>query len=130
MRWEEFGSGSIGDVWLVPAERMKGGKPHLVPLTELAIEQLPERKAGADGGDGEEFVFGKKVGAGYSGWSKAKAKLDRKVGFSDWSLHDFRRSLSTRLHEAMVEPHIVEAVLAHVGHKQGTAGVYNQATYR
>ena len=44
MRWEEFGSGSIGDVWLVPAERMKGGKPHLVPLTELAVAQLPERK--------------------------------------------------------------------------------------
>jgi hypothetical protein len=26
-------------------------------------------------------------------------------------------------------PHIVEAVLNHVGHKAGVAGIYNRATY-
>ena len=81
-------------------------------------------------------MFGMRHGSGYSGWSKAKAKLDRRLGVGsagwsggDWSLHDMRRTLSTRLHETMVEPHIVEAVLAHVGHRAGVAGVYNRALY-
>ena len=47
-----------------------------------------------------------------------------------WGLHDFRRTISTRLHEAGVAPHIVEALLAHVGHKAGVAGTYNLAKYR
>jgi hypothetical protein len=35
------------------------------------------------------------------------------------------------MHELGVEPHHVEAILNHVsGHKEGTAGVYNHATYR
>jgi integrase len=32
-----------GDVWRVPGARMKGGKEHVVPLTPLALEQLPFR---------------------------------------------------------------------------------------
>ena len=31
---------------------------------------------------------------------------------------------------AGVAPHIVEALLAHVGHKAGVAGTYNLAQYR
>ena len=32
-----------GDIWRVPPARMKGGKEHVVPLTSLALEQLPFR---------------------------------------------------------------------------------------
>jgi integrase len=32
-----------GDLWRVPPARMKGGKEHAVPLTSLALEQLPFR---------------------------------------------------------------------------------------
>jgi len=32
-----------GDVWRIPAPRMKGGKEHVVPLTSLALAQLPFR---------------------------------------------------------------------------------------
>jgi integrase len=31
------------DVWTIPANRMKGERPHLVPLTPLALAQLPFR---------------------------------------------------------------------------------------
>ena len=46
-------------------------------------------------------------------------------------LHDFRRALSTTLHEKLdVAPHIVEAILGHVsGHKRGVAGTYNRSLY-
>ena len=48
-----------------------------------------------------------------------------------WTPHDFRRTLSTTLHERLsVLPHICEAVLGHIsGHKAGIAGVYNRASY-
>ena len=48
----------------------------------------------------------------------------------DWGLHDFRRTLSTRLNDAGIDPHVVEAILGHAGAKRGVAGVYNRASYR
>jgi hypothetical protein len=46
-------------------------------------------------------------------------------------LHDFRRLISTTLHDQLgVAPHVVESILGHVGHKAGTAGRYNLALYR
>jgi hypothetical protein len=45
-------------------------------------------------------------------------------------LHDCRRTVSTRLHDLGVLPHIVEAVLNHQsGHRGGVAGRYNHAQY-
>jgi integrase len=70
-------------------------------------------------------------------WSGSKADLDARIAAArkgralDWTLHDFRRSLSTSLHERFgVPPHVIEAALGHVGgHKAGIAGVYNKAQY-
>jgi integrase len=45
-----------------------------------------------------------------------------------WTLHDLRRTMDTRLHDAGVAPHIVEALLAHK--QAGVATVYNRAAYR
>jgi integrase len=47
---------------------------------------------------------------------------------SPWSLHDLRRMFSTRLHDAGVEPIVIEALLAHK--QQGVAAVYNRASFR
>ena len=45
-------------------------------------------------------------------------------------LHDFRRLASTVMHDKLaIQPHIVERVLAHVGHQAGVAGAYNKAEY-
>ena len=49
----------------------------------------------------------------------------------EWTLHDFRRLISTTMHDRFgVMPHVVESVLGHVGHRSGTAGRYNLALYR
>jgi hypothetical protein len=49
----------------------------------------------------------------------------------EWTVHDFRRLVSTTMHERLqVQPHIVEACLGHVGHRGGVAGRYNLALYR
>ena len=120
MCWEELSK----DLWTIPAIRMKNSEDHEVWLTELALAQLPS------GARAFRSCSARPKDSGYSGWSRSKARLDRRLKLPAWSLHDFRRTLSTRLHDASVAPHIVEGVLAHVGHKQGVSGVYNLANYR
>ena len=77
-------------------------------------------------------VFGRR-GNGFSGWSRSKADLDTKltnlgVCIPAWGLHDLRRTFSTRLHDAGVDPIVVEALLAHK--QQGVAAIYNRASFR
>ena len=69
--------------------------------------------------------------------ASCKRGLDARIAtggtvIEDWRLHDFRRTVSTVMHDKLeVFPHIVEAVLAHVdGHRRGVAGVYNKADLR
>ena len=46
-----------------------------------------------------------------------------------WRLHDVRRTTATRLVDLGVQPHIVEALLNHRGHRSAFAGSYNHAVY-
>jgi integrase len=123
LRWEE-----IGDDWLlIGAGRMKGGITHEVPLLPRIAEALPQRPENA-----EECVFGRR-GSGFSGWSQGKKALDAKLAragatVGGWTLHDLRRTFSTRLHDVGVEPIVVEALLAH--RQQGVGAVYNRASFR
>jgi integrase len=106
---------------------MKGGSVHEVPLLPGIAAVLPDRPENPAGS-----VFGRH-GTGFSGWSKSKARLDRKLArvgakMPRWTLHDLRRTFSTRLHDAGVEPLVIEALLAHK--QQGVAAVYNRASFR
>ena len=67
----------------------------------------------------------------FSGFSKAKARLDKRLGFSEpWQLRDLRRTLVTGMAEIGIQPHIIEACVNHIGgHKGGVAGIYNKAEY-
>jgi integrase len=137
------------DVILLPAERTKNGRPHIVPLAPIAVAILKSmpRSPRADGAT--EYLFGEGQG-GFSGWSKAKAALDRRIDeariaaaagqgkhagkpqpLADWRLHDLRRTVATVMADRLgVLPHVIEAVLNHVsGHKSGVAGIYNRAGY-
>jgi integrase len=110
----------------LPPARTKTKREHLVPLSAMAIEVL-EAQPRRD----REHVFGERPTHGFRGWSPSKAKLDERAGIEPgWVLHDLRRTVSTRMNgELGIAPHIVESVLAHVGHKSGVAGVYNKAAY-
>jgi hypothetical protein len=70
---------------------MKNHLPHEVPLSAAAQACLLYRK--------EEIMF--------SGSSKIRIfrlvesqRLDKAIGFDNWGLHDFQRTLSTRLNDA------------------------------
>jgi integrase len=126
---------------VLPADRTKNGRQHELPMSTQVKAILDRRYIGRiaprlgyhrddpdlpqlpdDGG----WVWGRR----FTGWSRAKAALDAKLGMSGWTLHDLRRTVATHMAELGVMPHIIEAVLNHVGgHKAGVAGVYNRAKY-
>jgi integrase len=120
--------GEIRDgVIVLPADRVKNKRAHLVPLAVPAQAVL----AGWTKRYGD-FVF---AHVGFRSWSYGKQQLDARlaaagVQLEPWTVHDLRRSVATGMGEIGIQPHIVEAVLNHVsGHKAGIAGVYNRATY-
>ncbi len=139
MRWEEIDADKA--LWTLPAERAKNGRTHAVPLAPLALRvlgQVPRR-------EGRDLLFGDGAGA-FSGWSKAKAALDRRIAearvthsnklqaggepMPPWTTHDLRRSVATHMADLGVQPYVIEAALNHVsGHKAGVAGVYNKSKY-
>jgi len=124
LRWSEVDMTAA--TITLPAQRTKNGRAHTVPLSADALEVLrsiPHRNE-------RDLVFG---GAGvFAGWSSSKVGLDEKLGSAvkSWTLHDLRRTGATRLADSGVQPHIIEAVLNHIGgHKGGVAGVYNRSMY-
>jgi integrase len=124
LRWDEIDFER--EVIEIPGARMKNNRPHLIPLSEPALAILQRRSRVGD------YVFGRGDRIGFQGWSARRRVLDAAIGGSrpDWVLHDFRRLASTVMHDKLrVQPHVVERVLAHVGHQSGVAGTYNKAEY-
>jgi integrase len=133
LRWSEVDLD--GAMITLPPARTKNRREHLIPLSPPALEVLAAqpRRIEPDGSP-RDLVFGRGQ-FGFRDWSGSKADLDARIAEAgepfEWVLHDFRRTLSTELHERFaVTPHVVEALLGHVsGHKAGVAGVYNKAAY-
>src|SRR5262249_28351601 len=126
MRWTEFDNPGQPTAWTLPAERSKNGKAHKLPLmpTALAIIKGIPRMASRD------QLFGTRAGAGFASWDRGKTALDTSSGVTDWTPHDIRRSVATKMADIGVPPHVIEQVLNHQGgHKGGVAGIYNRSSY-
>jgi integrase len=114
----------------LPKERVKNGRAHEVPFSDLAWSVLAEQPRRID----RDFVFGDR-GQGFTAWSRGKTALDRRLAeagakIAPWRLHDLRRTAATRMADIGVQPHIIEAVLNHYsGHRAGVASVYNKSPY-
>lgn len=117
--------------WNIPDENAKGGRGHIVPLSDWAVEEFAALKREAEGsawvlptsGASEKHIDPKQL-------SRSLAKcLDRfeKQGIGAFTLHDLRRTCRTGLSALKVEPHIAERVLNHV--QPGAAGIYDRFTY-
>jgi integrase len=110
-RWSEIDMENT--IWTVPAERMKGGRAHRVPLSVAALavlrHMLPLRPAGEEDG----FVFpGLRPGTPLS--NMAMLKLLERMGHGDLTVHGFRSAFRDWCEEATHTPHAVaEAALAH-----------------
>jgi integrase len=125
LRWSEVNLSEA--VISLPAARTKNSRAFDIPLNPAALSILETQPRQPD----RDLIFGRGP-HGYRGWAQGKAALDRRIKIEPaWTLHDLRRTMSTRMHEQLaLAPHLVEALLNHVsGHKGGVAGVYNKATY-
>lgn len=111
--------------WTIPANRYKTARANVVPLSKAALAVI-EAQPVIDGGD---FVLTTNGRTPFSGFSKAKRKLDAMLPASmpPWRLHDIRRTSKTLMVRAGVRPDISERVLGHV--IAGVEGVYDQHGY-
>lgn len=98
----------------------------VIPMIDAIASMLAER---AEGQGDEAYIFGDGSGfrAPFSGWGKSTDRL-RAVAGTDWTLHDIRRTVATRLYDAGVDPLVIEDLLGHTtGVRGGIAGVYNRS---
>jgi integrase len=112
--------------WRIPAERMKMRDPHIVPLSQQAVEVLKEMKQFSGGLD---HVFPNQ--------NKPKTCMSEntmlyalyRMGYhSKATGHGFRATASTILNENGFAPDIIERQLAHAERNEVRAA-YNHAQY-
>jgi integrase len=141
MQWPELDDS--GATWIIPAERYKTRLDHGVPLSANARGVVGEKPGPRRGRDGRPikqglYVFSNTNGhEPFTGYSKAKAELDRKIAelrvkagrppMESWVLHDLRRTGRSLLSRAGVPTDIAERVLGHV--IPGVRGTYDRYGY-
>jgi integrase len=116
-RWEEFdlhGADSARHAfrvtWYIPAERMKMGRVHRVPLSRRAIEILAEAETLRDGSG---LVF-PSIRGGKALSDMTLSKLVKELGFPV-DVHGFPTSFRTWTQERTNFPReVAEAALAHI----------------
>ena len=111
-RWSEFDLDAA--TWIIPADRMKAGKEHRVPLSEPALDVLTRLKEVAQ----NEYVLpGQRPKSGLS--NMAFLQLLKRMGRNDLTAHGFRSTFKDWATERTNYPNEVsEMALAHsVGNK-------------
>jgi integrase len=124
-------------MWTLPRERSKNDKAHEIPLSTAALEALTTVPTIAS----QALLFSTNGRSSISGYSKAKARLDRLMleaardenpdaVIQPWRIHDLRRSAASGMARLGQPVHVVEAVLNHrSGTIRGVAAVYNRYSY-
>ncbi|MFM9844298.1 MAG: tyrosine-type recombinase/integrase [Dongiaceae bacterium] len=108
--WSEFDLKT--GLWTIAAERMKGGRPHRVPLPPRALEVLADARE-LSGGDTNAFVFpGRKRGTAMS--QMTLLQMMRRMGRKE-VVHGFRSCFRDWAAERTpFAREVAEAALAHV----------------
>lgn len=124
--WEEFDLNK--GLWRIPAERTKPGRAHLVHLAPQAVKILEEMKKITGK---ERYVFASPLkdkqpiyGRSVNNALKSLFKRGTLQNVTPCTIHDFRRTLITRLPDLGFEPfvghkitnHVLSGVFAHYNH--------------
>jgi integrase len=129
---------ALDGLWTLPATRSKNRRAHTVPLPALArkiIGTVPVI-------ENSPFIFSTNGVRPISGWSKAKALLDKEmlalaqkadpaaVAPPAWTFHDLRRTCATGLARLGVQVPVIEKVLNHSsGTFAGIVQVYQRHSF-
>lgn len=118
-QWPEIDQGK--GIWTIPANRMKMGKEHRVPLSQaaLAILELMHRQHNFS-----SFVFpGQKKDGSMS--NMALLMLLRRMGWQDITVHGFRSTFRDWAAEQTSYPYeVAEAALAHAARNKTEAAYF------
>jgi integrase len=142
MRWADIDESERN--WTLSSEMTKAARTHVVPLSALALNILAEAKEAArvlyavpDSAKLPTYVFTTRADRPISGYSKAKARLDKvvagtrhKVGLlapEPWTIHDLRRTVGTGLGKLGVSRFIISRVLNHAD--RTVTGIYDRHEY-
>ncbi len=128
IRMAEWNEIDIGNrVWVIPAEKMKMSRDHIVPLTEKVIKIIELNRD-----NGSKYLFP-------SPWSSSKPISEntmnialKRMGYNGlMTSHGFRHTASTLLHENIsihgVSSDAIEIQMAHID--GSVRGIYNKAIY-
>lgn len=109
-RWEEINE--EGREWVIPAEKMKGRRAHIVPLSEQALAILTELRAVSGGG---EWMFPSPQSAARCISDMALLTAIRRMGYGkeEMTAHGFRAMASTNLEHLGYDVRLIELQLAH-----------------
>jgi integrase len=142
MRWADIDTDER--TWTLSSEMTKAGRAHVVPLSPLALEILGEAKEATRllGGEPQNgkpatYVFTTRGDRPISGYSKAKARLDKTVAatrdgdgmpaLDSWTIHDLRRTVGTGLGKLGISRFIIARVLNHAD--RTVTGIYDRHEY-
>jgi len=137
-KWKDIDLASR--TWIIPTDVAKNGREHLVHLSTFAIQQMKHLR---EFGQTEFLLHGRKYETHLDAQTLTKAVRDRMrtvqikkrapatgallLSGGEWSPHDLRRTMASRMGDLGVAPHVIERCLNHV--QQGIVGVYQQQEY-
>jgi integrase len=134
MRWDELDLKN--KLWTLPADRVKNGERHEVPLSDTAIaiiSALPRIKTT------KGFVFTTRRDAAVSGFSRAKDRLDAAIlaaipkgakAPAPWVFHDLRRTMASGMARLGIQLPVIEKTINHTsGSFRGIVGVYQRHSF-
>ena len=125
-RWSEFDLDHAE--WRIPAERMKMGEQHIVPLSRQAVAIVRELRELTGGGGFGELVFPSLLSLDRPMSNNTVNTALRRLGYTKDQMtgHGFRSMASTLLNEQGFPPDVIELQLAHAERNKVRAA-YNKA---
>lgn len=123
-QWHEINF--VDEVWVIPAERMKKRKEHIVPLTSSALKILKRMRLISGQ---HPYVFPSDRHPHKHIHAQTANMALKRMGYSGQLVaHGLRALASTTLNEAGFQSDVIEAALAHLD-KNEVRRAYNHAQY-
>ena len=123
-RWDEIDLEN--QLWNIPEDRMKKGRPHTIPLTDQTSALLETIKSITPE---SEFVFPGHTSRKKHVSSQTANKALERMGFKgQQTSHGLRALASTTLNEQGFDVDVIEAALSHVD-KDKVRSAYNRTDY-
>lgn len=126
--WQEFHDLQGAEpLWVIPAERMKMGRDHIVPLTQQAVEVVMALRPFSERWP---HLFPNTRRPKIAMCENALGYLLNRAGYHGRHVpHGFRSTFSSVMNERYPQDHaVIELMLAHVS-KDKVAGAYNRALH-